>query len=102
MHQCIFCKYKINLDYKNVQLLSQFVSPQTGLLYRQEVTGLCVYKYEELERTVRKSREAGLMPYFYKEKTYIHDPVIVDGFKDKLREIQTSYDVRKLNNNIKE
>ena len=29
-HQCIFCKYNLPIDYKNVQLLSQFVSPYTG------------------------------------------------------------------------
>lgn len=28
--QCIFCKHNIPIDYKNVQLLSQFVSPYTG------------------------------------------------------------------------
>lgn len=30
-HQCVFCKHNIPLDYKNVQLLSQFVSPYTGI-----------------------------------------------------------------------
>ncbi|CAG2177163.1 unnamed protein product, partial [Oppiella nova] len=35
---CILCKYGIEVDYKNVQLLSQFVSPYTGRLYDKHIT----------------------------------------------------------------
>jgi small subunit ribosomal protein S18 len=96
MHQCIFCKYNIQLDYKNVQLLSQFVSPQTGLVYRQEITGLCHYKYKELEKTIWKARRSCLMPYYHKEKIYINDPSLFDPFKDNLKKIEDSYDPRKI------
>jgi small subunit ribosomal protein S18 len=96
IHQCLFCKHDLSLDYKNVQLLSQFVSPQTGLLYRQETTGLCHFKYAELEHTVKVARRAGLMPYFYKEKTFINDPILFDPLKDNLKKIPDNFDARKL------
>ena len=97
MHQCIFCKYKIPLDYKNVQLLSQFVSPQTGIVYSQQVTGLCYYKYSELENVVFKAKKLGLMPFFYKETVYTKDPAIFDPFANNLKKIPNNYDRRKLN-----
>ena len=92
MRQCIFCKHNIPLDYKNVQLLSQFVSPITGFLYRQEITGLCWPKYTELEKTVKKARFAGLMPFRYKFETFIKDPKLVDGLKDALKDIPNEFD----------
>lgn len=97
MHQCIFCKYNIPMDYKNVQLLSQFVSPHTGVLYSQEVTGLCHYKYVELENTLFKARSLGLMPFFYKETLFLKDPKLFDPFKNNLKQIPNNYDRRVLN-----
>lgn len=96
MHQCIFCKHNIPIDYKNVQMLTQFISPQTGFLFRQEITGLCLFKYQELELAIKRARMGGLMPIFYKSKEYINDPVIFETFKNNLLEIPTSYDKRDL------
>jgi ribosomal protein S18 len=93
MRQCFFCKFNVDLDYKNTQLLSQFISPITGFLFRHEITGLCWPKYHELEKTVKKSRDAGLMPYRYKIETFISDPRIVDGMKDLLKDIPNTFDV---------
>lgn len=101
MHQCIFCKYNVPLDYKNVQLLSQFVSPHTGLLYSQEVTGLCYFKYKELENTLFKARKLGLMPFFYKETVFVNDPNLFDTFKNNLKQIVDDFDKRKLNTDPK-
>jgi small subunit ribosomal protein S18 len=95
--QCIFCKYNIPLDYKNVQLLSQFVSPNTGIIYSQQVTGLCHYKYNELNNVIIKARRLGLMPFFYKESVYTQDPVLFNSSKNILRDIPNNYDQRKLN-----
>jgi small subunit ribosomal protein S18 len=97
MYQCIFCKYNIPIDYKNVQLLSQFVSPHTGIMYSQQVTGLCHYKYIELEKTIFKAKKLGLMPFFYKETTFIDDPVLFNQFKNNLKQIPNNYDKRKFN-----
>jgi small subunit ribosomal protein S18 len=97
MHQCIFCTHNIPLDYKNTQLLSQFVSPHTGLVYSQEVTGLCIYKYKELEETVFRARKLGLMPFFYKETMFVSDPEVFDPYKNNLKQIPNNYDKRILN-----
>ena len=97
MHQCVFCKHNIPMDYKNVQLLSQFVSSQTGIIYSQQVTGLCIYKYGELERTIQKSRRLGLMPFFYKDTVFMRDPTLFNPAENTLKEIPNNYDKRKLN-----
>ena len=72
--QCILCKNKIDLDYKNPRLLSQFVSPLTGRIYEKHITGLCEAQQIKLIREIRKSRSAMLMPIFYKMPKYNKDP----------------------------
>ena len=96
MRQCIFCKHNVPLDYKNVQLLSQFMSPYTGIVYNQQVTGLCHWKQTEVERTIAKSKMLGFMPFFYKETTFVTDPRLFDPLKNNLRSIPNSFDKRKL------
>jgi small subunit ribosomal protein S18 len=96
MHQCIFCRHKIKLDYKNVQLLSQFVSPHTGIVYSQKATGMCAFKQEELEKTVNMAKKLGLMPFFYKESMFLDDPKLFDPFVDNLKKAPSNYDKRKL------
>jgi small subunit ribosomal protein S18 len=97
MRQCIFCQHNIPLDYKNVQLLSQFVSPHTGIIYSQQVTGLCHFKYLELEKVIFKAKKLGLMPFFYKETTFVDDPQLFNPFANNLSKIPNDYDRRKLN-----
>jgi ribosomal protein S18 len=41
LFQCIFCKHNIPIDYKNTQLLSQFVSPYTGKYFENFFFKLC-------------------------------------------------------------
>jgi small subunit ribosomal protein S18 len=117
-YQCIFCKHNIPIDYKNVQLLSQFVSPYTGfylffnfylekksydlihyigIIYSQQVTGLCLPKYEELQNNIIKARRLGLMPFFYKETSFQKDPHLFNPNYNSLKEIPNNYDQRKLN-----
>lgn len=56
---CILCKQKITPDYKNVRLLSQFVSRFTGRVYGRHITGLCKAQQERLEEEIKKSHDAG-------------------------------------------
>lgn len=72
--QCILCKHKIQLDYRNPRLLSQFVSPLTGKIYDKHITGLCEKQQTVLEVEIRKSRSAMYMPIFYKNPKYNRDP----------------------------
>jgi ribosomal protein S18 len=57
--QCILCRYKIVPDYKNVKLLSQFVSPYTGRIYGRHITRLCAAQQARLEKEILKSQSAG-------------------------------------------
>lgn len=72
--KCILCKHKIELDYKNPRLLSQFVSSLNGRVYDKHITGLCEKQQTILEREIKKSRKSLLMPFYYKHPKYNKDP----------------------------
>ncbi|KAL1439273.1 hypothetical protein MTO96_010303 [Rhipicephalus appendiculatus] len=55
--QCILCKHNIQVDYKNVKLLSQFVSPYTGKIYEKHITGLCQKQQESVKREIMKAKK---------------------------------------------
>ena len=74
--QCILCKNKIDLDYKNPRLLSQFISPLNGRIYDKHITGLCEKQQIKLIREVRKAKDAMFMPIFYKNPKYNKDPAL--------------------------
>ncbi|XP_064107247.1 small ribosomal subunit protein bS18m-like [Macrobrachium nipponense] len=76
--QCILCKYKIHLDYKNPRLLSQFISPYTGRTYGRHITRLCRRQQEILEIEIGKSRDAGYMAIMMKSVQFLKDPKLFD------------------------
>ncbi|XP_026703923.1 28S ribosomal protein S18c, mitochondrial isoform X2 [Athene cunicularia] len=51
--RCVLCG--TNVDYKNVQLLSQFVSPHTGCIYGRHITGLCNKKQKEITKAIKRA-----------------------------------------------
>ncbi|KAF7648004.1 hypothetical protein LDENG_00163470 [Lucifuga dentata] len=57
---CILCN--ITVDYKNIQLLSQFVSPHTGRIYGRHITGLCGRKQKEISKAIKKAHAMGKFP----------------------------------------
>ena len=79
--QCVLCKYDIEPEYKNVQLLSQFVSRFTGRVHSRNITGLCEEKQKKLELEISKARKAGLMPYAYKDPKFYKDPSLYNPEK---------------------
>ncbi|KAL5021384.1 hypothetical protein ScPMuIL_000539 [Solemya velum] len=81
--KCIICKYKIHLDYKNVQLLSQFVSPNTGQIYGRHITGLCIPMQKHVARLIKRSRCFGFMPFILKKPEFLDDPKLHDAFKPR-------------------
>ena len=97
IRKCVFCVANIPVDYKNTQLLSQFVSPQTGIIYSQQVTGLCVHKYDEVTKAIVKAKRLGLMPFFFKESSYVLDPKLFEAAENRLKNIPDNLDKRKLN-----
>ncbi|XP_051476073.1 28S ribosomal protein S18c, mitochondrial [Apus apus] len=72
--RCILCG--INVDYKNVQLLSQFVSPYTGCIYGRHITGLCNKKQKEITKAIKRAHVLGFMPVMYKNPAFLTDPKI--------------------------
>uniref|UniRef100_A0A183A1P7 RT18C protein n=1 Tax=Echinostoma caproni TaxID=27848 RepID=A0A183A1P7_9TREM len=57
--RCFLCKHNIELDYKNVRLLSQFVSPYTGRIYGRHITGLCIPMQKRISTLITRSRQFG-------------------------------------------
>ncbi|CAH1155836.1 unnamed protein product [Phaedon cochleariae] len=76
--QCILCKQNIQVDYKNVRLLSQFQSPYTGRIYGKHITGLCAKQQDKLEKEIVKAQSAGLMATYLKEPVFLQDPELFD------------------------
>uniref|UniRef100_A0A8C4X8H4 Small ribosomal subunit protein bS18m n=1 Tax=Erpetoichthys calabaricus TaxID=27687 RepID=A0A8C4X8H4_ERPCA len=72
--KCTLCG--IPVDYKNVQLLSQFISPHTGRIYGRHITGLCGKKQKEISKAIKKSHYMGFMPVVFKEPAFLKDPNI--------------------------
>ncbi|XP_075059449.1 small ribosomal subunit protein bS18m [Mixophyes fleayi] len=74
--KCILCG--IPVDYKNTQLLSQFVSPHTGRIYGRHITGLCGLKQRAIAKAIKRAHIMGFMPVTYKDPAFIKDPKICD------------------------
>ncbi|XP_015273409.1 PREDICTED: 28S ribosomal protein S18c, mitochondrial [Gekko japonicus] len=72
--KCILCG--IHVDYKNVQLLSQFVSPYTGHILGKHITGLCPKKQKEISKAIKRAHSIGFMPVTYKDPRFLSDPKI--------------------------
>uniref|UniRef100_A0A2P2I4G6 28S ribosomal protein S18c n=1 Tax=Hirondellea gigas TaxID=1518452 RepID=A0A2P2I4G6_9CRUS len=76
--ECILCRYKLDVDYKNTKLLSQFVSSFTGNVYEKHITRLCDEQQKRLVNAIRKSRSYGYMPTLFKSVEFLKDPKIFD------------------------
>lgn len=75
---CVACKYRLDFNYKNTRLLSQFLSSFTGRLYDKHQTGLCDFQQHRLRTAVWYARRAALMPIFNKEPRFLKDPRLFD------------------------
>ena len=60
---CILCprRYSVEIrpDFRNPKLLSQFISPHTGLVYKKHITGLCSFMQDEVEQEVNRAKALG-------------------------------------------
>ncbi|KAM7445806.1 28S ribosomal protein S18c [Porites harrisoni] len=73
---CLLCPKRtdVEINYKNVRLLSQFLSPHTGRMYGRTLTGLCDKKQTEISRAIRRARAIGFMPVTMKYVAFHNDP----------------------------
>ncbi|CAD7693371.1 unnamed protein product [Nyctereutes procyonoides] len=74
LKKCILCGKRV--DYKNVQLLSQFISPFTGCIYGRHITGLCGKKQKEITKAIKRAQIMGFMPVTYKDPAFLKDPKV--------------------------
>ncbi|XP_005401442.1 PREDICTED: 28S ribosomal protein S18c, mitochondrial isoform X1 [Chinchilla lanigera] len=74
LKKCILCGKRV--DYKNVQLLSQFISPYTGCIHGRHITGLCGKKQKEISKAIKRAQIMGFMPVMYKDPAYLKDPKV--------------------------
>ncbi|KAL1255833.1 hypothetical protein QQF64_013894 [Cirrhinus molitorella] len=59
---CPICRDpNIIVHYKNVNLLQQFVSPQTGIVYDPTRTGVCMKQQKLLNKAIETARDCGLL-----------------------------------------
>ncbi|KAI1727585.1 ribosomal protein s18 domain-containing protein [Ditylenchus destructor] len=79
--QCVLCRHKVKLDYKNSRLLQQFVSNFSGRVYERHLSGLCEAQHQKVCRIIALSRKAGYMPILVKDPKYMRDPRLFDPMK---------------------
>ncbi|MEX2209665.1 MAG: 30S ribosomal protein S18 [Patescibacteria group bacterium] len=61
--RCLFCSKGLDvIDYKDVRLLSRFVSPY-GKIDSRRRSGNCAKHQRMVARAIKRSRLAALMPY---------------------------------------
>lgn len=61
---CPICRDEyLVLDHRNIELLQQFISPQTGQVLSYTKTGLCQKKHLELMVAVERARDYGLLSF---------------------------------------
>jgi len=62
MKQCFFCQKNIEeVDYKNIELLKNFVSSQYRILPRRK-TLVCAKHQRNLAKAIKRARQMALMP----------------------------------------
>jgi len=60
---CNFCQKNIDdVDYKNTELLSRFVSGFYKIKPRKK-TGLCAYHQKKIATAIKRARQMGMMAY---------------------------------------
>ncbi len=65
---CTFCRGKVkNIDYKDAQLLSQFITYYRSIQNRFH-TGICLKHQKELAVAIKRARIMGLLPFVRHEK----------------------------------
>ncbi|MBU1112993.1 MAG: 30S ribosomal protein S18 [Candidatus Omnitrophica bacterium] len=59
---CSFCKDNLDIDYKNLELLSRYVSSRGKILSRR-ISGNCAKHQRKIARQVKLARFLNLLPY---------------------------------------
>ncbi|XP_062904198.1 28S ribosomal protein S18b, mitochondrial [Mobula hypostoma] len=61
---CPICRdQKIQVDYRNVKLLEQFICPHSGETYHSTRTGVCMKQYKKLSKAIQDAKDHGLLRF---------------------------------------
>ncbi|MCK4918027.1 MAG: 30S ribosomal protein S18 [Candidatus Omnitrophica bacterium] len=60
--ECVFCKNVLDIDYKNTELLSRYVS-QRGKILSRRISGNCAKHQRKVCKEVKRARFLNLSPY---------------------------------------
>jgi len=82
--KCVICENQIDFDYKNVQLLSQFVSQFTGTIYPRKVVGLCTVQYDKVVKSIIYARKMAMMTHKFKNQSFYDDATLMFPQPDKV------------------
>ncbi|XP_028394852.1 uncharacterized protein LOC114518995 [Dendronephthya gigantea] len=76
---CPVCRLQLagqyQLNYKDIDLLSQFISPHTGEIFEASKTGVCRYQQNNLKTAIQTAKDYGLLPYSIPGPRSIEKPV---------------------------
>ena len=79
---CVLCNYNINVSYKNVAFLYQFVT-DSGRIVGPQTTGLCHLSHQIITDCITTARDLGIMARDYKPLEYSKCYVVQEpGIKD--------------------
>ena len=59
---CNFCVDKLEIDYKDVNRLSKYISERGKILPRR-MSGVCAKHQRELTREIKRARQIALLPF---------------------------------------
>ncbi len=59
---CRFCTETIEMDYKNVDLMSRFITDRKKIVPRRN-SGLCARHQRQLASAIKRARFMALIPY---------------------------------------
>ncbi|XP_006011869.1 28S ribosomal protein S18b, mitochondrial isoform X2 [Latimeria chalumnae] len=61
---CPICRdQKLQIDYRNVKLLEQFMCPHTGIIYHPTRTGVCMKQSKKLTKAIESAQDHGLLSF---------------------------------------
>jgi small subunit ribosomal protein S18 len=60
--KCVFCKKDLDIDYKNIELLSRYISFKGKILSRR-ISGNCAKHQRKLTREIKRARFLSLVPH---------------------------------------
>jgi small subunit ribosomal protein S18 len=59
---CVFCKKNLDINYKNIDLLSRFITSKKKIASRRS-SGNCAKHQRRLAQAIKRARYLALLPY---------------------------------------